>query len=106
MLKQIFIPSLKRLKMSYKTLLIFLMVINTGATCFAQPAIVEDFKPSATTLPGKQFPQVNSESRVRTSIAAPGAIKVQLDIGGKKYDMVKGEKGVWTGESLPQDEGF
>src|SRR5690606_23520771 len=31
---------------------------------------------------------------------------VQLDIGGVKYDLVKDENGVWTGESAPQDEGF
>jgi enterochelin esterase family protein len=29
-----------------------------------------------------------------------------LDIGGVKYDLVKDAKGVWTGESQPQDEGF
>jgi hypothetical protein len=50
--------------------------------------------------------KVNSEARVRASISAPQATKVQLDLGGKKYDLVKDEKGVWTGESLPQDEGF
>ena len=31
---------------------------------------------------------------------------VQLDIGGKKYDLTKDTAGVWTGESAPQDEGF
>ena len=75
-------------------------------TGFAQNAVVEDFKPSAVNQQGKQFPQVNSEGRVRTSISAPQANKVQLDIGGVKYDLVKDEKGVWTGESAPQDEGF
>jgi enterochelin esterase-like enzyme len=69
-------------------------------------AVVEDFKVSSTTQPGKQFPQVNSEGRVRTSISAPQALKVQIDIGAVKYDMVKDDKGVWTGESAPQDEGF
>lgn len=73
---------------------------------FAQNAVIEDFKPSAVNQQGKQFPQVNSEGRVRTSIAAPQANKVQLDIGGVKYDLVKDEKGVWTGESAQQDEGF
>jgi enterochelin esterase-like enzyme len=73
---------------------------------FAQNAVVEDFKPSAVNQQGKQFPQVNSEGRVRASISAPEANKVQLDIGGVKYDLVKDEKGVWTGESAPQDEGF
>ncbi len=68
--------------------------------------IREDFKPSSVNQQGKQYPQVNSEGRVRASISAPQANKVQLDLGGIKYNMVKDEKGVWTGESLPQDEGF
>jgi hypothetical protein len=71
-----------------------------------QPSAVEDFKPASTNQPGKQYPQVNSEGRVRASISAPQALKVQLDIGAKKYALIKDEKGVWTGESAPQDEGF
>jgi enterochelin esterase family protein len=73
---------------------------------FAQNAIVEDFKPSSGNQPGKKFPQVNSEGRVRAQISAPEANKVHLDIGGVKYDLVKDEKGAWTGESAPQDVGF
>src|SRR5690606_861395 len=42
----------------------------------------------------------------RVQIAAPEANKVQLDIGGVKYDLRKNEKGIWEGESAPQDEGF
>ncbi|MES2328782.1 MAG: alpha/beta hydrolase-fold protein [Bacteroidota bacterium] len=72
--------------------------------CSAQT--VNDFKPATSNQPGKQYPQVNSEGRVRASISAPQALKVQLDLGGKKYDLTKDEKGVWTGESLQQDEGF
>lgn len=68
--------------------------------------ILEDFKPSSTNQPGKQFPQVNSQRRVRASISAPSANNAQLDIGGVKYDMRKDAQGVWTGESAPQDEGF
>jgi enterochelin esterase family protein len=69
-------------------------------------AIIEDFKPSSVNQPGKEYPQVNSEGRVRVRIEAPGANKVQLDIGAVKYDLLKDEEGVWTGESAPQDEGF
>jgi len=68
--------------------------------------VAEDFKPSSVNQLDKQFPQVNSQRRVRASIAAPNATKVQLDLGGVKYDMVKDANGVWTGESNPQDEGF
>ncbi|MFB9108686.1 alpha/beta hydrolase-fold protein [Flavobacterium gyeonganense] len=68
--------------------------------------ITEDFKPSSVNQPEKKFPQVNSQGRVRASIAAPNANKVQLDLGGVKYDLVKDANGVWTGDSNPQDEGF
>src|ERR1035437_4069888 len=85
-----------------------LSVLMTGGFCFAQsPAkIVEDFKTSTVTQSGKEYPQVNSEGRVRVQISAPGANKVQLDIGAVKYNLVKDDKGVWTGESATQDEGF
>lgn len=68
--------------------------------------IKEDFKPSVVNQQGKEFPQVNSQARVRARISAPQATKVQLDLGGVKYDMVKDEEGLWTGVSEPQEEGF
>ncbi|NJK94595.1 MAG: esterase [Bacteroidales bacterium] len=68
--------------------------------------VADDFKPNSINQPGKLFPQVNSEGRVRVQISAPEAKLVQLDIGAVKYDLVKDEKGLWTGESAPQDEGF
>ncbi|MBN1145410.1 MAG: esterase [Bacteroidales bacterium] len=92
-----------------KTILtISLAVLMAGAPCTAQTqsAVVEDFKPSSVNQPGKEFPQVNSEGRVRVQISAPEAKLVQLDISAVKYDLKKDEKGVWTGESAPQDEGF
>jgi enterochelin esterase family protein len=75
-----------------------------AATVSAQ--ITEDFKPASTNQEGKQYPMVNSQRMVRAQISAPQATSVKLDIGGVKYDMVKDENGVWTGESAPQDEGF
>ena len=81
-------------------------IMVTGGICLAQTnlrAAVEDFKPASSNQPGKQYPQVNSEGRVRAGISAPQAQKVQLDIGGVRYDLTKDEKGVWTGESAPQD---
>jgi enterochelin esterase family protein len=67
---------------------------------------VEDFRPASTNQQGKQYPQVNSEGRVRASIVAPNAQSVLLDIGGVRYPLTKGEGGVWVGDSAPQDEGF
>jgi len=85
---------------------LFTVTLFVSRACFGQTPVVEDFKTSTTAQPGKQYPQVNSEGRVRVSIAAPQANLVQLDIGGKKYDLKKDTSGVWTGESAAQDEGF
>jgi len=99
---------MKRVFTRNNVAVILLFVLMTGGNCFAQSpsAITEDFKPSSVNQPGKEYPQVNSEGRVRIQISAPGANKVQLDIGAVKYDLIKDDKGVWTGESAPQDEGF
>lgn len=67
---------------------------------------VEDYKSSTVNQPGKEYPMVNSEGRVRVQISAPEAKKMQLDIGAVKYDLKKDENGVWTGDSDSQDEGF
>ncbi len=90
--------------MKKKKFILLSSAILFCAVCMAQSNT--DFKPATTNQPGKLYPQVSKDGRVRASILAPQANKVQLDIGGKKYDLVKDEKGVWTGESLPQDEGF
>jgi len=71
---------------------------------------VEDFKPSELNamVNGRQsqYPEVNSQRRIRTRLRAPNAQSVQLDIGGVRYPMTKGDDGFWTGVSNAQDEGF
>jgi enterochelin esterase family protein len=94
-----------------------LLPVLSGISAMAQPGRgtpveidktppVEDFKPSALNQPGKQYPEVNSQRRVRTILRAPNAQTVLLDIGGVRYPMTKGEDGVWMGVSNAQDEGF
>jgi enterochelin esterase-like enzyme len=87
-----------------------LLLILSSPLCLAQtnqPADANDWRPSSLNQPGKQYPQVTSDGRVRTSISAPQAQNVLLDIGAVKYPLTKGNNGVWTGgESKPQDEGF
>src|SRR3954453_4735930 len=53
---------------------------QTKALADAQLPAVEDFKPSTLNQPGKQYPQVNSERRVRARVGAPEAQNVGLDI--------------------------
>src|SRR5450755_4035611 len=71
---------------------------------------IEDFKPSAlnAVVNGqiKQYPEVNSQKRVRTRLVASQAQSVQLDIGGVRYPMTKSDDGAWIGVSNAQDEGF
>ena len=93
--------------MRYRLFISLSLPIFFCCACLAQTgSVAAGFKPASSNQPGKQYPQVNEEGRVRASISAPDAQKVQLDIGGKKYDLTKDEKGVWTGESMPQDPGF
>jgi enterochelin esterase family protein len=76
------------------------------AAAAPQSPAVEDFKPAASNQQGKQFPQVNSERRVRASVAAPQAQSVMLDLGGVRYPLTRNGNGPWVGDSAPQDEGF
>lgn len=94
------------MKRYFNFLIISALAWQLGLAQTSPSTVKEDFKPSTVNQPGKQYPQVNSEGRVRVSIPAPQAQKVQLDIGGVKYDLTKDDKGVWTGESAPQVEGF
>lgn len=92
-----------------KTKLVFLVcaTLVAGRFCLAQTSPpADDWKPATSNQEGRQFPQVNSEGRVRARIMAPQANSVQLDIGGVKYPLTKGEDGAWIGDSQPQDEGF
>ena len=84
--------------------------LMAAAMCLAAMSagaqVKEDFVPSPNNQPGKEYPMVNSERCVRVKVEAPEAKSVKLDIGGVKYDLVKGADGAWIGESAPQDEGF
>ena len=59
-----------------------LLVTSPAMAQTNQPA-VEDFKPSSLNQPGKQYPQVNSERRVRARVVAPQAQSVALRISGR-----------------------
>ena len=61
----------------------------SGPLCLAQasaPAEANDWKPSTLNQPGKQYPQVNSERRVRARVVAPQAQSVRARfLGGAEY---------------------
>ncbi len=49
-----------------------------------------------TNVRTAQYPRLLPDNRVIFQVTAPKAKTVQVDICGKKYDMKKGKKGVWT----------
>ena len=68
-------------------------------------AAADDFKPATSNQPGRQYPQVNSERRIRFRVVAPDAKSVKVPEWGG-ITLTKGEDGAWVGTSRPIDEGF
>jgi enterochelin esterase-like enzyme len=67
--------------------------------------ITDDFKPASTNQPGREYPQVNSQGRVKFRIVAPEAKSVGVTFRDST-EFVKGPDGAWIGYSRPLDEGF
>ena len=61
---------------------------------------------ASTTVPGNEFPKIDSERRGYFRINAPEAHRVQVDICGKKYDMRRDENGLWCAVTDPLVVGF
>ena len=67
----------------------------------------EGFKPSSCNTFLSQYPAINAQThQAMFRVVAPTAQQVQVDLAGKKYDMMKDEKGIWTCTSDPQVVGF
>jgi GH35 family endo-1,4-beta-xylanase/enterochelin esterase-like enzyme len=79
---------------------------TTSAPSNALPeGIKDDFQPAVTNQPGKDYPQVNSQGRIKFRIVAPEAKSVGTTFRDST-PFVKGEDGAWIGYSRPLDEGF
>lgn len=74
----------------------------TGGT---PDGIVDDFMPASTNQPGKDYPQVNSQGRIKFRVVAPEAKNVNTTFRDST-EFVQGEDGAWIGYSRPLDEGF
>ena len=59
-----------------------------------------------TNVNGMQGPKLFFDNKVEFTIKAPEAQKVQVDICGKKYDMKKDYRGVWTVKTEALVAGF
>lgn len=68
-------------------------------------APVDDWKPASSNQPGREYPKVNSERRVKFRIVAPEATSVGVTFR-ESSAFTKGEDGAWYGYTRPLDEGF
>ena len=65
-----------------------------------------DAKSASSNVPGQQYPKIDSERHAEFRLRAPSADRVQVDIGGHKYDMTKNDQGMWSVVTPPLVVGF
>jgi len=85
------------------TLLLSVLAGHLGLAQTNAPA--DDWKPASSNQPGKEYPKVNSEGRVKFRIAATNAQTVGVSFRDSS-PFTKGEDGAWYGHTRPLDEGF
>jgi len=91
---------------------VLLTVMSVSGICSAQSGQASNVfnADTAHTSPynlyGAKYPRIEADSRVTFRFNAPNAQKVQVSIVNVPFDMVKGEDGVWTYTSEPQDKGY
>lgn len=66
---------------------------------------LDDWEPASSNQPGKEYPKVNSEGRVKFRIVAPEAKSVGCTFR-ESSEFAKGEDGAWYGYTRPLDVGF
>jgi enterochelin esterase-like enzyme len=100
-------------EMKRTLLLILLTAISVSEICLAQTGQVSvssklagTVHPSPYNMYGAQYPFIEADNRVTFQFNAPNAQKVQVAIANVAYDMTKGDDGVWTYTSEPQDYGY
>ena len=100
------------MKKARTLLLIMLIVMSASGACLGQSGQASNVfsadtaHPSPYNLYGNQYPLVGPDSRVTFRFYAPNAQKVQVSIVSAPFDMIKGDNGVWTYTSEPQDKGY
>jgi enterochelin esterase-like enzyme len=78
----------------------------SSVLCIADDkAPADDWKSASSNQPGKEYPKVNSEGRVKFRIVAPEAKSVGCTFRDSSA-FTKGEDGAWYGTTRPLDEGF
>jgi len=72
--------------------------------CLGQSA--DDASPATSNVMGAQYPRITSDLRAVFRLRAPDAQKVEVNVGGAKYEMTKDADGFWAATSAPLVPGF
>lgn len=72
-----------------------LSIFSLGLLLSASSLMAQNIRP-ATNMRNGQFPQITADHRGVFQLRAPEAKEVLVDIGGKKYQMTRDDKGVWS----------
>ena len=83
----------------------FALIFSVQLCVAEEKAPADDWKSASSNQPGKEYPKVNSEGRVKFRIVAPGAKMVGCTFR-ESSEFTKGEDGAWYGYTRPLDEGF
>jgi enterochelin esterase family protein len=96
-----------------RTTKILLAVMLSAVFCseiaaqgFRRESFPEGSYSPVTNINRNGYPRVLKDNSVMFRVNAPQAQLVQIDLGGKKYDMQKGEGGLWTVTTSPQVPGY
>ena len=98
--------------MKQSLLILLMLVISVNGICLAQSGQSSNLFSADTAhaspynLSGAKYPRIETDGRVTFRFNAPYAKKVQVSIVNVAFDMVKGDDGVWTYTSEPQDKGY
>jgi len=94
-------------------LVIALTLMASSLVALSQTSLISstnqlgsDAKSASSNVPGQPYPKVDSERHAEFQLRAPGAQRVQLDIGAHKYDLTRNDQGVWSIVTPPLVVGF
>jgi len=97
---------MKTTRMILAAILTAVCCMQVAAQGFRRETFPEESYSPVTNINRNSYPRVLKDNSVMFRVNAPQAQNVQIDLGGTKYDMQKGEGGAWTVTTKPQVPGF
>jgi len=82
------------------------MLKTMGITLPTEQDITGKTIPATSNIEGCDFPRIDKQNRAYFHIYAPEVKRLQADVCGKRYDMMKDEKGWWSTHTDPLVVGF